>query len=352
MGDDQNQSLLSQELKKIGKKGGDARAKSVSADRRKQIAREGALARWADHKGAIPRAVYGSSDSPLRIAGLEIPCYVLDDGRRVLVQRGMLTGLTMSQGTAGRGAGDRLARFVNTKALKDFVSDELRNVITNPIKFRVGGSTAYGYEASVLGQLCDVVITARDAGSLHYQQEHIADQCQILNRAFREVGIVALVDEATGYQVVRARNALAQILEDFIAKELRVWVQTFPEDFYSELFRLRGLEYPAFSVRRPQYFGTLTNDIVYKRMAPGVLDELKRLTPRSSAGRAKHKYFQRLTNNVGYPKLREHLGSVVTIMKLSDDWQDFRIKLDRLHPRYGDNLMLEFEPDQDNGRGL
>jgi len=262
----------------------------------------------------------------------------------------MLTGMTMSQGTAGRGAGDRLARFVNTKGLQAFVSDNLRDVITNPIRFRVGGSTAYGYEATVLADLCDAVIKARKAGNLHYQQEHIADQCEILDRAFRNVGIVALVDEATGYQEVRARNALAQILEEFIAKELRAWVQTFPDDYYRQLFRLRQLDYPADSVKRPQYFGVLTNDIVYKRLAPGVLDELKRVTPRDSAGRAKHKYFQRLTNNVGYPKLREHLGSVVTIMKLSSDWRDFSGKLNDLHPRYGETLPLPI--DQDNGRGL
>ncbi len=124
------------------------------------------------------------------------------------------------------------------------------------------------------------------------------------------MGIIALVDEATGYQDLRAKNALAKILEAFIAKELQAWVYTFPEDFYRELFRLRDLEFPKDTVKKPQYFGHLTNDIVYKRLAPGVLNELKRLTPRDEKGRRKHKYFQMLTSNVGYPKLREHLGSV------------------------------------------
>ena len=81
-----------------------------------------------------------------------------------------------------------------------------------------------------------------------------------------------------------------------------------------------------------------------------MLDELKRVTPRSETGNLKHRYFQRLTSNIGYPKLREHLGSVVTIMKLSDDWQDFTAKVDKIHPRYGDTLRLPFE--DDNGVGL
>jgi hypothetical protein len=52
------------------------------------------------------------------------------------------------------------------------------------------------------------------------QQEHIAKQAEILVRGFAGVGIIALVDEATGYQQDRARDALSRILEAFIAKEL------------------------------------------------------------------------------------------------------------------------------------
>jgi hypothetical protein len=117
---------------------------------------------------------------------------------------------------------------------------------------------------------------------------------------------------------------------------------------------LRGLEYPTGSVKRPQYFGMLTNDIVYKRLAPGVLEELKRVTPRREDGRHRDKLSQRLTSKIGYPKLREHLGSVVTAMKLSDRWHDFMEKLDRLHPRYGETMHLPFDyrEEEDDGKGL
>jgi P63C domain len=164
---------------------------------------------------------------------------------------------------------------------------------------------------------------------------------------------VALVDEATGYQEVRARDALAQILEAYVTKELQPWVRTFPADYYRELFRLRGLDFAKSEVKRPRYFGTLTNDIVYRRIAPGVLAELKRVQLKDEGGRPKHKLFQRLTANAGYPKLREHLGSVVTLMKLSRDWGDFRLKLDQIHPRYGDTMMLPFDDlESDPGTGL
>ena len=107
-------------------------------------------------------------------------------------------------------------------------------------------------------------------------------------------------------------------------------------------------------MRRPQYFGVLTNDIVYKRLAPGVLDELKNVAVRDGDGRPRHKYFQKLTANIGYPKLREHLGSVVTLMRLSSNYEDFKGKLDQIHPAYGTTLPLQFpyEAEKDDGRGL
>jgi hypothetical protein len=150
---------------------------------------------------------------------------------------------------------------------------------------------------------------------------------------------------------------LAKILEAFIAKALQPWVKTFPSDYYEQLFRLRGLKYPQFTVKRRQYFGVLTNDIVYQRLAPGVLEELKKMIPRNDEGRPTAKYFQRLTTNVGYPKLREHLGSVVAIMNLSADYKDFTDKLNYIHPRYGQQMLIPYDfdlydPNTDSGQGL
>jgi hypothetical protein len=147
------------------------------------------------------------------------------------------------------------------------------------------------------------------------------------------VGIVALVDEATGYQADRARDALAKILEAFVAKELRKWVKTFPPEFYQEMFRLRKLPYIG-SVKKPQYIGHLTNDLVYARLAPGVLDELRRVTPRDDKGKLRHRLFQHLTEDIGHPKLREHLASVIALMKAADEWDQFMVMMDRSLKRH------------------
>lgn len=315
-------------------KGGRARAKKLSPEVRKDIARRAAEARWGSD---LPVATHGSEDHPLRIGEIEIPCYVLADGRRVLVQRGMLVGMDMSQGTAGRGPGDRLAKFIAGKAVNPFVPKDLAEMIINPIKFKTTtGNIAYGYEATVLADLCDAVLEARKTGKLNYQTEHIAARCEILVRGFARVGIIALVDEATGYQYDRARMALEEILERFIAKELAKWNRTFEDDFYLEMFRLRGWQFREDAIKRklrPMIVGRITRDIVYERLAPGVLTELERLNPKDDRGRRKHKLFQRLTEDFGHPRLKEHLKAVTVLMRSFDGWGDFYRALNRSLPK-------------------
>ncbi|MGH0033027.1 MAG: P63C domain-containing protein [Myxococcota bacterium] len=323
-------------------KGGKARAEKLTKEQRQEISRKAAEARWGVKTA---RAVYGSPDRPLCIGDIEIPCYVLEDGRRVLSQSGMQTGVGFSR-SGGTSGAQRLAKFVSSLERKGIDSKGLAVRIAEPISFVPprGGPRAHGYEATILADLCDVILAARKAGVLMKQQEHIAGQAEILVRGFARVGIIALVDEATGYQDERERNALAKILEAFVAKELQPWVKTFPLDYYKHIYRLKGIEYDPSNPKKPRSMGHLTNNLIYRRLAPGVLEEIKRQSPRDSTGRHKNKLFQRLTPDLGHPKLREHIASVVGIMAGYDDedWEAFERHLDRAHPRYDRTIEMPF----------
>lgn len=331
--------------------GGKARAKRLSQEERSKIAKKGAAARWDP---TVSEAVCGSSDQPLRVGDVEIECYVLEDGTRVLTQASFLEALGRHRKANVRreGGEEPLPAMLQGKALLPFITPEVREKST-PITFKLpSGSRASGYNALALPMVCELYLKARDAGMLPKNQEHVAIQADLLIRGLARVGIIALVDEATGYQELRSRDALAKILEAYVAEELQPWVRTFPEAYYREMFRLRGLDYPKSTVQRPSYFGHLTNDVVYKRLAPGVLEELRTQTPRDSKGRLKDKLHQRLTPDMGHPKLREHLASVVTLMKLSRGWTDFSQKIDQIHPKYGETMVLPFIDSIDNGQGL
>lgn len=313
-------------------KGGRARSERLTPEQRKEIATTAANARWGGED--VLKATHGSSDRPLIIGNLSLPCYVLEDGRRVLSLAGMMRALGMSIGGGGKGEGDRLARFASSDSIKPHVSSELASRIKSPVRFHAptGGTAATGYEAVILPELCDAILEARKAGSLRAQQTHIAIQAEILVRALARVGIIALVDEATGYQEVRDRHALEEILNKYISESLRKWTPTFPDDYFGQMFRLKGWSAPKFPTARPGIVAHYTNDIVYSRLAPGVLDELQRLNPIVEHGRRKHKHFQHLTDDHGHPKLREHLAEAVTLMKASTTWNEFKRLLDRVKP--------------------
>ena len=251
------------------------------------------------------KVIAGAPDRPLVIGDIEIQCYVLEGEKRVLSQRGIFHGLGAKRGGGGSG-GAGLPRILASKAISPFVPSDLAAALKSPIEFQPpgGGRTAYGYEAEILPKVCKVYVDARQAGGLLPSQEHIAARADTLRDGLANIGIIGLVDEATGYQEVRARRALAAILEEFIAKELRPWTRTFPPEFYEEIFRLKRWPGPD-GVKRPSVIGTYTNDIVYDRLAPGVLDELKRINPPVSPGRRRHKHFQWLTGDVGHSKLKD-----------------------------------------------
>lgn len=330
-------------------KGGRARAQNLSKEKRSEIARKAAESRWSKD---MPAAYYTGI---IQIGDAELACAVLEDGTRVLTQSDMMRALGRARQAKGRAFYDadvNLPAFLTAKNLKPFIANELY-VTSSQIEFKLpSGQRAFGYKAELLPQVCEVYLKARDAGALASSQTHIAHHADILIRGLASVGIVALVDEATGYQRDRAADALAKILEKFIAKELQPWVHTFPDIFYQELFRLRSLDFPADKVKRPQYFGHLTNDIVYKRLAPGVREELNKTTPKAPSGRRKHHMHRKLTPEMGHPKLREHLASVTTVMRLSSDYDDFVNKLDKIHPRYDETLPFDFGEDEDDGIGI
>ncbi|GJM20480.1 MAG: hypothetical protein DHS20C15_03950 [Planctomycetota bacterium] len=320
-------------------RGGEARAKKMTAAERSKSASQASKARWAGHRReGLPHAILGSEDRPLRIGEIEIPCYVLEDGRRVLSQRGIKTSIGMS-GSGGSTGAHRMARFVASIEAKGVDTKGLAASINRPFRFvatGAGGATAFGYEATVLPELCNVILEARRSGKLLKRQAHFADRCEVLVRGLANVGIIALVDEATGYQEHRTQNALAEILEAFIADELQKWVPTFPAKFYRGLFRLWKIPFDPKnpSLRRPQFFGVLTNDLVYDRLAPGVRRELQRLNPvRKETGRRARKHHQYLTRDMGHPALKAHITALMALQDVSDTKAQFRELVDKALPK-------------------
>lgn len=232
--------------------------------------------------------------------------------------------------------------FLSGKALRPFVTDALLAELANPVMYRSnkGGKPASGVRAELIPEICEVWLKARDAGALRQESlRQAATRADVLMRGLARVGIVALVDEATGYQADRERDELSKILEAYINEELRPWVRMFPHEFFKQIHRLQGWEYKEGETRGPRYVGKLINKYIYDRLPPGVHEKLAELNPVVN-GRRKHKHFQRLTDETGIPHLDKQITAVTTLLAVSDDKQMFEALLKKRFPKSGDQIDL------------
>ena len=309
------------------RKGGLARAENLTADERSAIASGAARARWED-AAALPAVDFSGA---LELGDISIPCAVLTNGSRILSENGIAnallggrSGASKRKKKAASQAGTHLPIFAAPRQLEPFISKELLDGPLVPIRYRDGRSISIGYDARILRAVCEIWLAARAAGALQDQQLDKAQRAELLMRALADVGIVALVDEATGYQQFRARDELQKILAAYIAPELLPWAKRFPDSFYGELHRVWGWKYEVGSKNRTAYIGKLTNNLIYEQLPAGVLDELKNKNPVDPKTKRRKTHHHRiLTENIGHPHLEKQIVSVTTLLRISDDRQEF-----------------------------
>ncbi len=300
-----------------------ARSKSLTAEERSRIATKAAL-----KKAGYPSATYIGK---LKLGNAEIPCAVLDNGKRVVWKRevvGLLTG--------NKKGG--LERYFSPANLQPYVPEKFKDPSQASILFEKDGVKCNGYEAEDLVSICQMYLIARRENALLPSQIHLAMQSEIIILGLAGVGIAALIDEATGYQEVRDRDALNLLLEKYLQKEYAAWAKRFPDEFYKEIYRLKSWEYKEH--KHPSIIGKYTNDIVYERLAPGLLEELQKRSPKDDAGRRRIRYHQWMTDDTGIPALSVHIHAVMGLMRASDSWEQFLSMLDRSFPKKGSQIPL------------
>lgn len=333
-------------------KGGKARAEALSPEERSQIASEAAKARWANRVEPhpdMPRVLEGYSNV-LDLGGTKLPCAVIkgpDGIQRVLSENGITNAILGSRSgaskrlkKAGSDGGAPTPLFVAPRHLKPFITQDLIDGPLRPIDYVDGDRVVRGYDASVLVAVCGVWLRAREMGALQKQQLGKAQKAEQLTLALADTGIVALIDEATGYQDERARDALAKIFATFLAKERQKWALTFPIDFYREIYRLRGWKFEPWNTKRPSVVASWTDDFVYDRLAPGLTEELRIKNPVAETGRRAHKHHQWFNPDRGHPKLKEHIAGVIALLRAADDWSSFKRAIDRAYPKFGTTIEM------------
>jgi hypothetical protein len=330
-------------------KGGKARASVLTSEQRKSIARTAALARWgtsatdeqasesADQQPEKPKTEEPPPEADgtaialfhgkLAIGGTEFSVYVLDNGKRVMAQREVVRVLTGNL----KGGLDRYLQ-----GLVPYVDPE--KIREQTVQFRIPGTgnRGTGYDATILLDICDGYLRAREENALASNQLDLAKQAEIITRACAKVGIIALIDEATGYQAFRKKRELQLKLQAFIAEDMQEWALMFPQEFWFELARLEGVHYSPRS--RPLRWGKYIMAFVYDAVDKDVGKRLREKNPDPHFKQNHHQWLK----DFGKQKVHDQIERVITIMKLCDDMEDFKQKFSKVFKKTVVSDQLDF----------
>jgi len=334
-------SEAAKRLSELGaSKGGEARASSLSEDRRREIARAAIQARWEKAgKAPLPHATHkGNFQDDF---GINVDCYVLDDEQKtaVISQTGMGSALGLSE------RGNAFPRFLSSKGMAGALSAQLIAKIAQPLRFQWTGAGAqpvvvYGFDVTLLVDVCKAVVQAESDGKLHPQQAEVARQAHIILGASAKAGIKGLVYALAGYDAPREETIAAFKL--FVQEEAREYEKEFPNQLYAEWYRLYNLPKP--DRNKPWKFKHLTVDQVYKPLARsnGKILELTRAQRESSA--AHHKRLHQFLSEVGVKALRTHLGQLLGIARISRTEKQYESHFQTL---FGDQYEIDLKEENE-----
>lgn len=307
-----------------------ARSASLPPTRRTEIAQRAALKRWG------PKATHrGNFKDEL---GIDVDCYVLNDTNKsaVISQRGMAAALGFSDHGGGR-----LRRFLEGKAVAPFIGLELREKLDNPVIFQGSGvgpsKRVFGYDVSVLIDLCKAIATADQQGALVTRQKPMAKQAAIILGASAKLGIQHLVYALSGYDPTREETIHA--FKVYVADEARDYEREFPEQLYLEWYRLYGLPVPERG--NPWKFRHLTIDHVYWPLAKSRGRVLEMTRAQKAKGGDRNKKLHQFLSDVGVKALRQHLGQLLGAAQLSDDRDTYERNVKRM---FGDQHEMNLVP--------
>lgn len=241
--------------------------------------------------------------------------------------------------------GNAFIRTVTRKGVRSAISDSLWKTIENPIVFSHLGvdpasatGMADGYEATTLIEVCDAIIQARNDKELAPSQVFLAIQAEIIIRSAAKIGIIALVDAATGYIEDVKKEEYLRKWKEFVSSEFRQWEEAeFPNQFADMIYKIYGLKRnDPRSFKHPQFFGWFTRKYIYHPLANSkgaILDLLDEANPVVYAGGSrKYKLHQFLSDEIGLPALRQHLWQTIGIGNSSRDKTDFERAFYRAFP--------------------
>jgi len=222
---------------------------------------------------------------------------------------------------------------------------ELIDQLKNPLEINIEGTIIPCFEHTAITKFCKAVGEARRAHKIAGEAFlEYAESCERFLAAAADIGLVALIDEATGYIREKQKHEYRDLFRDFIREQMRDWEKEFPDEFFDGIYKIYNLRRES-NKNHPQFFAKFIRKYVYHPLADShgvLLSMLDDKNPVIGKGR-KHKLHQFLDEKVGLTKLRAHVWKVVGILSSVNTKAGFQKGFRNAFPRAFDQMDLELD---------
>ncbi len=201
-------------------------------------------------------------------------------------------------------------------------------------------------DCRVITDFCRLMLQLRSIGKIGGAYLQYAQNCERFMVGLADTGLVALIDEATGYRK-RRHDEYKQLFLQFIQDEHTDWLKEFQDSFFDGIYKIYNLPRITKS-QHPRFFGAFIAKYVYYPLANShgaILENLREKNPMFNLNGRQYKHHQFLTEKVGKVALRDHLSKMQAVFALSKDRGAFKRNFKTVFPQPYDQLELDFGED-------
>jgi hypothetical protein len=236
--------------------------------------------------------------------------------------------------------GSRIPRLISNPRIAPYVGPELKEKLENPLIFQgqpaglnIPPQKIYGYDVTMLIDVCKAVIAAEADGKLMDRQRNIARQAHVILNASAKAGIKGLVYALAGYDATREEVVAA--FKFYVREEAREYEKEFPDQLYGEWYRIYQLPKPERN--KPWKFKHLTVDQVYRPLARSNGKILKLTQSARASSETSYKKLHQFLSEIGVKALRMHLGQLLGIARLSANREEYERNFKKI---FGDQMEM------------
>lgn len=245
-----------------------------------------------------------------------------------------------------KGIMDSFVKLLTHPSVRTAQSESVLEKLQNGYIVRNGRQEDLFLDCRVVTDFCRLMLALRKSGKIGGAYLDYAGNCEQFMLGLADVGLAALIDEATGYDKIKRRNEYQELFKSILREEHSDWVKEFPDTFFDGIYKVYRLEKAG--KNHPSFFGGIINKYIYYPLANShgaILKKLQAKDPVVECKGRRYKLHQFLTEEVGKPLLRKHINQVEALLLISSDKAMFKHNFKKLFPQPKDQLEFDFNED-------